>query len=891
MKKILSLMAIIPTLLFAQTAIWNGTADTTWFTNNKDAAEFIITTAEQLAGLAVLIDGSSNNGTYNMHGITIKLGNDIALNDTANWKNWDENPPKNTWMSMGEYSGSFLGTFDGDDNIIIGIYYGSLFNAMGHSANSSIGTIQNLGILASYIKDKDMGRSASLTNYNYGSIINSYTASDVIGGNQTGGLVAYNYGSIVNSYATGNVIGNSNVGGLIGINYGSVTYSYATGNVIGNSSVGATGNSGGLIGVNYGSVTYSYATGNVIGNNGVGGLIGENRGSITYSYATGNVFSNVNNAYVGGLAGSSGGTISNSYATGNVAGGERQIGGLVGSGSSINSYAIGKVSGGSYYVGGLAGSGSSTNSYYNTQTSEQEAYGAGTGKTTAEMQNILTYLEGDWDFNSVWAIHPDINDGYPFLQESNLLPADKKSIANTSEMPIYVEAYTGEPIELAIDSALYKEIDYDVVYLNNLNAGTNAQAIIVGKGSYYGIKASTFHIITNQKRDITYASVDPIFPQPITGDFLTPKPMVRDFNGAVTLREGKDYVLEYAENKYTGQAAVKITGIGNIYDGYRTAGFSIVGRLPLRVTWTEEREFVYNKMVQVPMPSVEAEDVELRVVNARSEAGTYAGVLAPFAQIISANANSYELINNTVEYTIKKKPLTPYFTANMQNFETNNADTLWVPREIFANQTLLKDVLSELVSYNGFAKDTIKNESDNASVLKGKPTVSLEFPSPVLSKRVETTQKATATIVTDEVSADNYALTRPIIIIMETIDENEDAETIYCYHSNYCAKVSKQICSAIEGEEVQNCSELRKTCAINNVCVESILLNQCIGLGGTVIESCAMMTSIISGNPAYYTPVARYYNLNGTPLGTHKPTTPGIYIEKVGKNAKKILVK
>ncbi|MCL2101182.1 MAG: hypothetical protein FWH22_05655, partial [Fibromonadales bacterium] len=34
-----------------------------------------------------------------------------------------------------------------------------------------------------------------------------------------------------------------------------------------------------------------------------------------------------------------------------------------------------------------------------------------------------------------------------------------------------------------------------------------------------------------------------------------------------------------------------------------------------------------------------------------------------------------------------------------------------------------------------------------------------------------------------------------------------------------------------------------------------------------------------------------YYDLKGTPLGTQKPTASGIYIEKHGKNIKKVMVK
>jgi hypothetical protein len=35
----------------------------------------------------------------------------------------------------------------------------------------------------------------------------------------------------------------------------------------------------------------------------------------------------------------------------------------------------------------------------------------------------------------------------------------------------------------------------------------------------------------------------------------------------------------------------------------------------------------------------------------------------------------------------------------------------------------------------------------------------------------------------------------------------------------------------------------------------------------------------------------RYYSLKGKPLGTAKPSNPGVYIEKNGKNVKKIVVR
>ena len=80
-KLLLSLLFAFVTLtcLQAQT-IWDGTAGTSWY--NETSTEFEISTAEQLAGLAELV----NNGN-DFSGKTILLTADIVLNDTSDWEN------------------------------------------------------------------------------------------------------------------------------------------------------------------------------------------------------------------------------------------------------------------------------------------------------------------------------------------------------------------------------------------------------------------------------------------------------------------------------------------------------------------------------------------------------------------------------------------------------------------------------------------------------------------------------------------------------------------------------------------------------------------------------------------------------------------------------------
>jgi hypothetical protein len=182
---------------------------------------------------------------------------------------------------------------------------------------------------------------------------------------------------------------------------------------------------GGLVGFNHpGTIENSYATGSVSGDLRIGGLVGENWGAITNSYATGSVTST--GYHVGGLAGSNYGAITNSYATGRVTA-YYIVGGLVGwntGGAITNSYATGMVTG--YYndrVGGLVGQfdyGPITNSYWDINTSGKSTSAGGTGKTTAEMQTLSTFVSAGWDFGTpIWVYYTN---GYPRLAWEPTLP-------------------------------------------------------------------------------------------------------------------------------------------------------------------------------------------------------------------------------------------------------------------------------------------------------------------------------------------------------------------------------------------------------------------------------------------------------------------------------------
>ena len=370
------------------------------------------------------------------------------------------------WEPIGDDSGRFNATFDGNSHTISNLYIdrpeeqsiGLFGRSSGRSVISSIRLSsvdvageRAVGGLIGYnsggkVANASVSGSVSGTgrfigglvgDYRYGGFVADSRSDATVSGNQeVGGLVGYAFGtSIVRSHATGDVTSvEYQAGGLVGDNsYGLVITSYANGNVSGG------GNDvGGLLGINSrGAVMGSYAGGNVLGGgDNVGGLAGQNRwGNILGAYATGNVSgSGSGSDDIGGLVGDNRqGHIEESYATGSVSGtggGADAIGGLVGdnqSGSRIErSYSIGSVTettgSADAKVGGLVGedSGDVNHSYWNTQTSGLSTSAGGEGKTTAELQSPTedTGIYAEW--GSAWDY--GTSSQYPVLRHYRLSP-------------------------------------------------------------------------------------------------------------------------------------------------------------------------------------------------------------------------------------------------------------------------------------------------------------------------------------------------------------------------------------------------------------------------------------------------------------------------------------
>ena len=299
---------------------------------------------------------------------------------------------------------TFWGSFAGNGHVILNLRIEGeeRLGLFGKLLEGSV--VRDLGLESISVKSSGYNVGA-LAGNNRGFVTNCYSTGSVSGKSRVGGLLGVNYGVVTACYSIGTVTGDKYVyvGGLLGINYGVVTRCYSSSAVSGGDQVG------GLVGrtSRVSSVIQCYSTGSVTGVNYVGGLLGSNNGVVTSCYSISTV---TGDKYVGGLVGhNSGGSVFNCYSTGAVRG-EDSVGGLIGynAGNVLNCYSACSVFG-TERVGGLVGDnpdvlrgmltlGYVTYCFWDTWISGQNWSGGGIGKTTAEMQTSVTFLDAGWDF-------------------------------------------------------------------------------------------------------------------------------------------------------------------------------------------------------------------------------------------------------------------------------------------------------------------------------------------------------------------------------------------------------------------------------------------------------------------------------------------------------------
>ncbi|MCL2283177.1 MAG: YDG domain-containing protein, partial [Fibromonadales bacterium] len=619
MKFVAFILATLLSLASAQSSI-------AWYEDNPSATEFEISSAEDLRGLAELVN---HTPAVKFSGKTIKLTNNINLGG--------EN-----WTPIGSHASNnnFLGIFDGQGYTISDLSVtvnssdtsaaGGLFGYVGSGNAGETAQIKNVNVVASKI---EVNASAKIyagglvgyyrtpqpilnCNVKADSIIARNSISSNIS-NFAGGIAGQvRIASIKNSSVNANIVSTGYyAGGLTGYleDDGGIEFSgnYTSGSVV---SGGAGPNVGGLIGYIYTTTgtgkkipifANNYSSANILASGGTspyaGGLIGRiyTAATISNSYSSGDVTAKGSlgsspYAYCGGLVGlwgatSDQSTISNSYSSGNITilkesgDGDFYGGGLIGSigGTSnmviANSYASGKITiekaqtaTGSYYMGGLIGYMAISSGTFAIANSYAGGNVLGVNDGSAAKIYVggifgrYLYSEGKQTFTSLY---------YNSDSTSKFAGTICNSSTNCDSSSTTLPGISGKTEAALKKQATFASWDFT---------------------STWSIKED--YLMPFLKGINHVGNVDIKLPTRIyiyTGSPINPKPEIWSKNNGTLLQENFDYYFVYGENKYVGSGTMTVIG-KNAYDGlYRTIPITIL-RKELTISDAQVQTKIYD---------------------------------------------------------------------------------------------------------------------------------------------------------------------------------------------------------------------------------------------------------------------------------------------------------
>ena len=179
---------LLPTAAFAadSTGAWDGTADISWYTDHETDTEYRFTTAEQLAGLAQLVNDKTASVSF--EGKTIYLDNDLDLSGSQ-------------WTPIGDGSNHkrfFAGTFNGQHHKIMNLNHHYTGNEVVRNGLFGVvsdgGTLKNLLVIDADIASNDGSLLAGILAdwVNGGTVENCYTSGRIennVGDKMVGGLI------------------------------------------------------------------------------------------------------------------------------------------------------------------------------------------------------------------------------------------------------------------------------------------------------------------------------------------------------------------------------------------------------------------------------------------------------------------------------------------------------------------------------------------------------------------------------------------------------------------------------------------------------------------------------------------------------------------------------
>ena len=489
---IIALLLSTPiSMVYAAEDTWALSGDTSWYDPENPMNDYDINTAEQLAGLALLV----NEDYLDFEGVVFSLQNDLNLSGRE-------------WVPIGfleidaaGYVSSFFnGTFLGNGHTISGlsIFVNHTIDVLGGS--NAFGVSGLFGFL---------GETALVDGLTVDGIVNvTRVNNNTLSDGFSGGIAGYNMGTITNCVNKASVSGQRSTGGISGIIMGgSVIRCSNEGNISGGHKVG--GISGGM---ENGTLKECFNVGSVSGKNNsiyLGGILGsasdgDNIISNCYNQSPIQLQTGSSAIYIGGIAGSLyyNVDLSNCYNTGNI---------LVDLSST-------------FYAGALVGEFGNAakwrtvirNSFY-LDSSYDTAYGR--LKDSAVIESLDAKSHEDMESESFLEL---LNDdcrhwgfaeegGYPVLLYT--IPADYSEVhAAVSEIPEdYPSGYTKETadaLETALSNVIYGKSAFDQELVDKYSSDIRSaiaalEPVNTSNGGGNATVTHTIHFQTNGGSEIS----------------------------------------------------------------------------------------------------------------------------------------------------------------------------------------------------------------------------------------------------------------------------------------------------------------------------------------------------------------------------------------------------
>ena len=698
-----------------------------WLTSN----EITITTARDLRELARRTNIGERNG---FGGVVFTLANDIDVGGEAN-----------PWVPIV----NFQGTFDGNGNIISGIFINTMSSDQG-----LFGIVGNTGVI----------RNIGVVDVN------------ITGGFIVGGLVGSNSGRIENCFVVlGTVSSDGRAGGLAGESRGSglIINSYADVNVYVRMGTSFNVGAGGLVGWHTSSaiIENSFAIGNISRESNsttpIGGLVGQNGNSnlIINSYAL------ESSAYT--FIGTGHFAINSGFKT------EAELKQM----ATFDNWDFDKIWG--INDGVSFPFLRSFDEQFLTQGIPAQIYTGSpitvpAGAITVLSQGAFIELEEDKDYELEYFDNIDVGTAR----------VEITGIGEYAHVGTRIVFFTINPRDVSVNwtdlSLTYDQTPQtptatssdplfplgEVVGGNQINIGEYNVSVDLQTPNDNIILHNTENQFTINPRTVEVVWSNTILEWSGSPQAPTATATFNDVN----------YPVE-VQGQWTARGEYNATAVSlspNIVLENTTTRFTIVERA-VWVDWRVDSVFVFDRTVQFPNATARHGDINIPIsvatdindAGARINAGWH-----PVFAVITGGLQfaNYRLANPTHEYEIQQRPITVLLEAN-QSTGVNSIssgtekDTIVVVPELFADSNALKDIILALVDFDNFAV------GDNANVFTGEPTITrfvlideptTPSPAPRSSLDLLRYRIYLLTINTDSMTADNYRISDTTFVIRTT---------------------------------------------------------------------------------------------------------------------------